>query len=96
LVRETYEPGMNVSLVARKHGVGASQLINWGKLEQEGALTVKLQEVIRTRFDPRHRGLASNTLTRPVPVVVMVLFLEHVGMFQRVLINEAVSPFPQG
>lgn len=35
----TYEPGMNVSLVARKHGVGASQLFNWRKLEREGALT---------------------------------------------------------
>ena len=39
LVRETYEPGMTVSLVARKHGVGASQLFNWRKLEREGALT---------------------------------------------------------
>jgi transposase len=40
LVRETYEPGMSVSLVARKHGVGASQLFNWRKLEREGGLTV--------------------------------------------------------
>jgi len=39
LVRETYEPGMSVSLVARNHGVGASQLFNWRKLEREGALT---------------------------------------------------------
>ena len=39
LVRETYEPGMTVSLVARKHGVGANQLFNWRKLEREGALT---------------------------------------------------------
>jgi len=38
LVRETYEPGMNVSLVARKHGISASQLFNWRKLEREGAL----------------------------------------------------------
>ena len=30
---------MSVSLVARKHGVGASQLFNWRKLEREGALT---------------------------------------------------------
>lgn len=28
LVRETYEPGMNVSLVARKHGISGSQLFN--------------------------------------------------------------------
>jgi transposase len=38
LVRETYEPGMSVSLVARKHGISASQLFNWQKLEREGAL----------------------------------------------------------
>lgn len=39
LVRETYEPGMSVSLVARKHGISGSQLFNWRKLEREGALT---------------------------------------------------------
>jgi transposase len=39
LVRLTYEPGMSVSLVARQHGVAASQLFNWRKLEREGALT---------------------------------------------------------
>lgn len=39
LVRETYEPGMNVSLAARKHGVAASQLFNCRKLERESALT---------------------------------------------------------
>lgn len=39
LVRSTYEPGMSVSLVARQHGVAASQLFNWRKLEREGALT---------------------------------------------------------
>lgn len=30
---------MNVSLVARKHGVDASELFNWRNLEREGALT---------------------------------------------------------
>jgi transposase len=38
LVKETYEPGMSVSLFARKHGISASQLFNWRKLEREGAL----------------------------------------------------------
>jgi len=38
LVKETYEPGMSVSLVARKHGISASQLFNWRKLDREGAL----------------------------------------------------------
>ena len=39
LVRLTYEPGMSVSLVARQHGVAASQLFTWRRLEREGALT---------------------------------------------------------
>ena len=30
---------MSVSLVARKHGISASQLFNWRKLERKGALT---------------------------------------------------------
>jgi transposase len=38
LVRETYEPGMNVSLVARRHGVNPGQLFNWRKLDREGGL----------------------------------------------------------
>jgi transposase len=30
---------MSVSLVAHEHGVAASQLFNWRKLDREGALT---------------------------------------------------------
>ena len=39
MVRETYEPGMSVSLVARRHGVNPNQLFQWRRLEREGALT---------------------------------------------------------
>lgn len=39
LVRETYEAGMTVSLVARKHGINPNQLFHWRKLERVGALT---------------------------------------------------------
>ena len=39
LVRRTYEPGMSVSLVARNEGVSASLLLQWRKLERQGALT---------------------------------------------------------
>lgn len=39
MVRETEEPGMSVSLVARRHGVNANQLFAWRKLERAGALT---------------------------------------------------------
>lgn len=39
MVRETYEAGMTVSLVARKHGINPNQLFHWRKLERVGALT---------------------------------------------------------
>ena len=39
MVRETYEPGMTVSLVARKHGVNPNQVFHWRKLERIGSLT---------------------------------------------------------
>jgi transposase len=39
MVRETYEPGMTVSLVARQRGVNPNQLFHWRKLERIGALT---------------------------------------------------------
>jgi transposase len=39
MVRETYEPGMTVSLVARQHGINPNQLFHWRKLERVGALT---------------------------------------------------------
>jgi transposase len=39
MVRETYEAGMTVSLVAREHGVNPNQVFHWRKLERIGALT---------------------------------------------------------
>lgn len=38
MVRETYEPGMTVSLVARRHRINPNQLFHWRKLERIGAL----------------------------------------------------------
>ncbi|HCQ3672838.1 TPA: IS3 family transposase, partial [Escherichia coli] len=37
--QQSFEPGMTVSLVARQHGVAASQLFLWRKQYQEGSLT---------------------------------------------------------
>ncbi|HAN7134768.1 TPA: IS3 family transposase [Escherichia coli] len=39
IVQQNFEPGMTVSLVARQHGVAASQLFLWRKQYQEGSLT---------------------------------------------------------
>src|SRR5258707_15264584 len=39
MVEETFEPGMTVSLVARRHGVAPNQLFAWRRLVAQGALT---------------------------------------------------------
>ncbi|WP_185749335.1 IS3 family transposase [Pantoea dispersa] len=39
IVQQSLEPGMTVSVVARQHGVAASQLFLWRKQYQEGSLT---------------------------------------------------------
>jgi transposase len=39
MVEETFEPGMTVSLVARRHGVAPNQLFTRRRLVVEGALT---------------------------------------------------------
>ncbi len=39
IVQRSFEPGMTVSLVARQHGVAASQLFLWRKQYREGSLT---------------------------------------------------------
>ena len=39
MVEETFEPGMTVSLVARRHGVVPSQLFTWRRLVAQGGLT---------------------------------------------------------
>lgn len=39
LVEESMQPGMNMSLVARKHRISPSLLFRWRKLASEGALS---------------------------------------------------------
>lgn len=39
LVQETYEPGVTVSLVARRNGIAPNQLFSWRRLASQGALT---------------------------------------------------------
>ncbi len=39
MVEETFEPGMTVSLVARRHGVATNQLFTWRRLVAQGGLT---------------------------------------------------------
>ncbi|MDO3623759.1 IS3 family transposase [Ralstonia pseudosolanacearum] len=39
LVRESFEPGKTVSMVARQHGVNPNQVFHWRKLYQDGSLS---------------------------------------------------------
>lgn len=39
IVEETYEDGISVSYVARKHGISPAQLFNWKRQMEQGALT---------------------------------------------------------
>ena len=39
MVEETFEPGMTVSLVPRRHGVAPNQLFTWRRLVAQGSLT---------------------------------------------------------
>jgi transposase len=39
MVAETFEPGMTVSLGARRHGVAPNQLFTWCRLAAQGGLT---------------------------------------------------------
>ena len=38
MVEETFEPGMTVSLVARRYGVAPNQLLTWRRLVAQGSL----------------------------------------------------------
>ena len=39
IVQETYEPGVTVSLVVRRHGIAPNQLFYWRRRMEDGALT---------------------------------------------------------
>ncbi len=39
MIEETYDPGVTVSLVARRNGIQPNQLFAWRKLAAQGALT---------------------------------------------------------
>ena len=39
MVKESFEPGKTVSMVARQHGANPNQLFHWRKLFQDGSLS---------------------------------------------------------
>jgi transposase-like protein len=47
MVEETFEPGMTVSLVARRHGVAPNQLFTWRRLSYDNIQFTKAPNVLR-------------------------------------------------
>lgn len=44
IINETYQPGVSVSFVARRHGIPPSQLFHWRKIMEMGGLTAMTKE----------------------------------------------------
>jgi transposase len=44
IIAETHEPGVTVSLVARRHGIAPNQLFTWRRLASQGALVATQSE----------------------------------------------------
>lgn len=76
MVQETYQPGLTVSYVARKHGIPPSQLFLWRKQMENGALTglkaedavVPLSEVneLKKKIKQLERVLGKKTLENEI------------------------------
>src|SRR5262245_60183794 len=77
MVEETFEPGMTVSLVARRHGVAPNQLFTWRRLVAQGSLTAagSGEEVVpasdyralQNQVRELHRLLGKKTLSQRGP-----------------------------
>ena len=65
IVAETREPGVTVSLVARRRGVSPNQLFTWRRLAEQGALTATRaeEEVVPARA-ARAAGLSDRASRR--------------------------------
>ncbi len=72
IVAETYEPGMSVSLVARRHGLHPTRFFSWRRLANQGALTATRTEeevvpvsdyrMLQNQIRELHRLLGKKTL----------------------------------
>ena len=52
IVQETYQPGMSVSIIARKYGIFPSQLFLWRKHMEDGAIKgIEAQEDVVSKTE---------------------------------------------
>lgn len=76
IVAETYEPGVSVSAVARRHGIAPSQLFQWRRLAESGALEAigggepvvsdREAQAMRKRIRELERQLGRKTLENEI------------------------------
>lgn len=64
VLEETYLPGMNVSLAARRHRISGSQVFNWRRLISQGALTAATagEEVVPASSITRSRHRSASCI----------------------------------
>jgi transposase len=76
IVQETYNPGVTVSYIARRHGIPPNQLFYWRKMMESGALTsIKSEEAVvpvsevnelKKRIRQLERALGQKTLDNEI------------------------------
>ena len=91
MVEETFEPGMTVSLVARRRGVAPNQLFTWRRLVAQGSLTAagSGEEVVpasdyralQSQIRELHRLLGKKTLEAEI----LKEALEHASGSKKLL-----------
>lgn len=96
MVEETFEPGMTVSLVARRRGVAPNQLFTWRRLVAQGSLTAagSGEEVVPAsdyRALQNHRELHRLLGKKTLEAEILKEALEHAAGSKNQL---RLLPFP--
>lgn len=101
IIAETREPGMTVSLVARRHGLAPNQLFTWRRLAEQGALTATQAEedvvpasafrVQQEQIRELHRLLGKKTLENEI----LKEALEIASGPKKLLLRSLSLPLPK-
>jgi len=85
IVQETYEPGVTVSLVARRHGIAPNQLFYWRRRMEDGALTAVGSE----------EKVIPESQVRELEAKIRRLEREKIGI-SKIGISNRLHPAPRG
>ncbi|MFZ5624942.1 MAG: transposase [Gemmatimonadota bacterium] len=99
MVEETCLPGMSVSLLARRHGIAASQSFTWRRLMAQGALTTATADgevVPASERGRRSRALIIRaghlSAGREQVIALESLRREHTGLQPIILAEAGLQP----